>query len=127
MTDSGFEGATTNNRMELTAVIEALKIARGQGNYQADAEVVVVTDSRYVQGGIEEWIQRWQANGWTTRSRSPVKNRDLWQRLLSLKDGLQARGLRVTVRRVRGHSGVELNEACHRIVTERIAAGPATV
>ena len=117
--DAGYAADTTNNRMELQAVIEALKLAQER----ADGDVTVVTDSRYVEGGISEWIRRWEANGWKTKSRSPVKNRDLWQELQSLKRALQGRGFRVEFRRVRGHAGVELNEACDRLVTETIAAG----
>ena len=117
--DAGYAADTTNNRMELQAVIEALKLAQER----ADGDVTVVTDSRYVEGGISEWIRRWEANGWKTKSRSPVKNRDLWQELQALKRALQARGYRVEFRRVRGHAGVELNEACDRLVTETIAAG----
>lgn len=117
--DAGYAGDTTNNRMELAAVIHALQLA----NERADADVTVITDSRYVEGGIGEWIRRWEANGWKTRSGSAVKNRDLWQQLQALKRALQARGLQVRFRRVRGHAGVELNEACHRLVTRTIAAG----
>ncbi|CAI8010443.1 Ribonuclease H [Geodia barretti] len=117
--DAGYAADTTNNRMELQAVIEALKLAQER----ADGDVTVITDSRYVEGGISEWISRWEANGWKTKSRSPVKNRDLWQELQSLKRALQGRGFRVAFRRVRGHAGVELNEACDRLVTETIAAG----
>ena len=117
--DAGYAANTTNNRMELQAVIEALKLAQER----ADGDVTVITDSRYVEGGISEWIPRWEANGWKTKSRSPVKNRDLWQELQALKRALQARGYRVEFRRVRGHAGVELNEACDRLVTETIAAG----
>ena len=116
---AGYAADTTNNRMELQAVIEALKLAQER----ADGDVTVITDSRYVEGGISEWIRRWEANGWKTKSRSPVKNRDLWQELQALKRALQARGYRVEFRRVRGHAGVELNEACDRLVTETIAAG----
>ena len=117
--DAGYAADTTNNRMELQAVIEALKLAQER----AGGDVTVITDSRYVEGGISEWIRRWEANGWKTKSRSPVKNRELWQELQSLKRALQARGFRVAFRRVRGHAGVELNEACDRLVTETIAAG----
>ena len=117
--DAGYAGDTTNNRMELAAVIHALQLACER----ADGDVTVITDSRYVEGGIGEWIRRWEANGWKTRSGSAVKNRDLWQELQALKRALQARGLRVEFRRVRGHAGVELNEACDRLVTRTIAAG----
>lgn len=116
---AGYAGDTTNNRMELAAVIHALKLACER----ADGDVTVITDSRYVEGGIGDWIRRWEANGWKTRSGSAVKNRDLWQELQALKRALQARGLRVAFRRVPGHAGVELNEACHRLVTRTIAAG----
>lgn len=117
--DTGYSADTTNNRMELQAVIEALRLARER----ADGNVTVVTDSRYVEGGISEWIARWEANGWRTKARSPVKNRELWQELQALKRALEGRGLRVAFRRVRGHAGVELNEACDRLVQETIAAG----
>lgn len=115
----GYEGDTTNNRMELQAVIEALKRARALD----DLQVEIVTDSRYVEGGIIEWIPRWQANGWKTRSKSAVKNRDLWQEILALKGELEMKGYHLEFRRVRGHAGVELNEECHRLVTDAIAAG----
>lgn len=117
--DAGYAADTTNNRMELEAVIQALRLA----SERADGGVTVITDSRYVEGGIGEWIRRWEANGWKTRSGSAVKNRDLWQALQALRQALQARGFRVEFRRVRGHAGVELNEACHRLVTRAIAAG----
>ena len=79
--DAGYAADTTNNRMELQAVIEALKLAQER----ADGDVTVITDSRYVEGGISEWISGWEANGWKTKSRSPVKNRDLWQELQALQ------------------------------------------
>lgn len=116
---AGYADRTTNNRMELEAVIRALQLACER----ADGPVTVITDSRYVEGGVEEWIPRWEANGWRTRSGSPVKNRELWQELQEMKRALQARGFSVELRRVRGHAGVELNEACHRLVTRTIAAG----
>lgn len=116
---AGYAADTTNNRMELQAVIEALRLARER----AAGDVTVVTDSRYVEGGISEWIPRWEANGWRTKARSPVKNRELWQELQALKRALEGRGFRVEFRRVRGHAGVELNEVCDRLVQEKIAAG----
>ena len=74
----GGEPATTNNRMELTAVIQALEAA------EAGAKVVLYTDSQYVQKGITEWIHAWKRRGWKTADRKPVKNVDLWQRLDAL-------------------------------------------
>ena len=77
----GGEANTTNNRMELMAVIEALKALK------RPCEIVLHTDSQYVQKGITEWIHNWKARGWKTASRSPVKNADLWREL----DEAQAR------------------------------------
>jgi ribonuclease HI len=71
----GGEPATTNNRMELTAVIEALAALK------RPCRVVIHTDSQYVQKGITEWINGWKARGWKTAAREPVKNVDLWKKL----------------------------------------------
>jgi ribonuclease HI len=79
----GGEAGTTNNRMELKAVIEALNALT------RPCEVIVHTDSQYVQKGISEWIHGWKARGWKTAARAPVKNVDLWQAL----DAAQARQL----------------------------------
>ena len=95
----GGEALTTNNRMELTAVIEAL------GSLKRTCEVTVHTDSEYVRKGITEWIQGWKQRGWKTADRKPVKNADLWQRLDSLRT-LHA----IDWRWVRGHSGDPGNE-----------------
>ena len=72
---SGGEAATTNNRMELTAVIRALEALK------KPSSVVVHTDSRYVMDGATKWLKRWQANGWKTADKKPVKNDDLWRAL----------------------------------------------
>ena len=95
----GGELNTTNNRMELTAVIEALKALT------RPCEVVLHTDSQYVQKGITEWIHGWKARGWKTAAREPVKNVDLWQAL----DAAQARH-QVQWRWVKGHAGHVGNE-----------------
>ncbi|HWZ47953.1 MAG TPA: ribonuclease HI [Herbaspirillum sp.] len=95
----GGELGTTNNRMELLAVIEALKAL------SRPCEVIVHTDSQYVQKGISEWIHGWKARGWKTAARAPVKNVDLWQQL----DAAQARH-KIEWRWVRGHSGHAGNE-----------------
>ena len=112
---SGADPRTTNNRMELTAVIEALRAVRALPE-QAAAQVVVVTDSTYVQQGIVSWIRRWGANGWLTRSRQPVKNAELWRTLDELA---QATGAQF--RWVRGHAGDPRNERCHALVQAAIA------
>jgi ribonuclease HI len=96
---SGGEPDTTNNRMELMAAIAALEaLTRG-------CAVDLYTDSRYVQQGIRDWLPRWQANGWRTSDRKPVKNQDLWQRLAAA-----AASHRVEWHWVRGHDGHAENE-----------------
>ncbi len=95
----GGELQTTNNRMELTAVIRALQSLRRA------SRVVVHTDSQYVQKGISEWLRSWKARGWKTADRKPVKNEDLWREL----DALVAQH-EIDWRWVRGHSGHPENE-----------------
>lgn len=95
----GGELNTTNNRMELRAVIEALTAL------SRPCQVVLHTDSQYVQKGITEWIHGWKARGWKTAARAPVKNADLWQEL----DSAQARH-QIDWRWVRGHAGHVGNE-----------------
>jgi ribonuclease HI len=95
----GGEPLTTNNRMELTAVIEALNALT------RPCEVTLFTDSVYVRDGITKWIHNWKRRGWVTSDKKPVKNADLWQRL----DEAAARH-RVDWRWVRGHTGDIGNE-----------------
>ena len=95
----GGEADTTNNRMELMAVIEALRAL------SRSCDAVVYTDSSYVQKGISEWIHGWKRNGWRTADRKPVKNADLWLILDEL-----ARQHRVEWKWVRGHAGHPENE-----------------
>lgn len=109
---SGSSRWTTNNQMELTAVIEALKALK------EPCHVVVYTDSQYLQKGITQWIHRWKKNGWKTAAKEPVKNRQLWQEL----DRLTQRH-RVEWRWVRGHSGHPENERCDALARAAIGAG----
>ncbi len=95
----GGEPETTNNRMELTAVIEGLRALR------RPSRVRIVTDSQYVKNGMESWIHNWKRNGWRTASKKPVKNADLWQELDRLVNRHQ-----VEWEWVRGHSGHPENE-----------------
>jgi ribonuclease HI len=95
----GGEPQTTNNRMELTAVIEALAALK------RPSQVRVYTDSQYVQKGISEWIHAWKRRGWQTADKKPVKNADLWRRLDEL-----ARGHSVEWHWVKGHAGHPENE-----------------
>ncbi|MEE2788766.1 MAG: ribonuclease HI [Myxococcota bacterium] len=96
---SGAAVDTTNNRMELLAVISGLE------QLKRSVRVRVFTDSKYVQNGITQWIGRWQKNGWRTKAGQPVKNVDLWKRLSDLADGYD-----VDWQWVKGHAGHPLNE-----------------
>jgi ribonuclease HI len=95
----GGEVATTNNRMELTAAIEALKALSKR------CRVALYTDSTYVRSGITEWVHAWRARDWRTADRKPVKNQDLWQALSALAEVHE-----VEWHWVRGHSGHAENE-----------------
>jgi len=97
----GGEIGTTNNRMELLAVIEALSALK------RPCTVALYLDSQYVRKGITEWIHGWKAKGWKTASNQPVKNVELWQRLDALVHGS---GHRIAWHWVKGHSGDPGNE-----------------
>lgn len=96
---SGGEAATTNNRMELTAVLRAIEDNPGP--------LTVVMDSTYVKDGIQKWSLGWRRNGWKTKAGEPVKNRDLWEPLLAAVD---ARGEELELAWVKGHSGDPMND-----------------
>ena len=96
---SGGEADTTNNRMELLAAIRALEAL------SRSSRITIVTDSRYLRDGITKWIRNWKRRGWKTASNQPVKNRDLWERLDTMRD-LHS----VTWKWVRGHRGHPENE-----------------
>jgi ribonuclease HI len=108
---SGAEPATTNNRMELTAVIRALETLR------RPVQAQIYTDSEYVRRGITEWLAGWKARGWRTADRKPVKNQDLWTQL----DALAAQH-RLEWHWVPGHAGVPGNERVDRLANEAIDA-----
>ncbi len=107
----GGEPATTNNRMELTAVIEGLAALK------AKAKVNVYTDSQYVQKGISEWIHSWKRRGWKTADKTPLTNEDLWKRLDEL-----AREHNVEWHWVRGHDGHVENERADALANKGIPA-----
>lgn len=106
----GGERETTNNRMELTAVIEGLKALK------RPCEVSITTDSQYVKNGINEWMTNWLKNGWKTASKKPVKNVDLWQALNSEL----ARQASVSWHWVRGHNGHPENELADQLANQGI-------
>ena len=100
----GGEPGTTNNRMELTAAIESLNALKHA------CEVVLYTDSTYVQKGISEWLPNWKSRGWKTAARKPVKNADLWQALDEAAGRHQ-----VEWRWVKGHAGNDGNERADQL------------
>lgn len=116
---SGAEPDTTNNRMELSAVIMALERLVGDPGLRK-VPVELHTDSQYVQLGMTRWIAGWVRNGWKNASGDPVKNQDLWRRLQGT-----AEGLAITWHWVKGHEGDELNERCDELVQAAIAASRA--
>ena len=105
----GGEKLTTNNRMELTAAIEAL------ASLKQRCAVTIYTDSVYVKDGITKWIHGWKTRGWTTADKKPVKNVELWQRL----DVLNALH-KVEWRWVKGHAGDPGNERADRLANQGV-------
>lgn len=107
----GGELATTNNRMELQAVIEGLAALK------RPCKVVLYLDSQYVRQGITEWIKGWKAKGWMTASKQPVKNVELWKRLDQL---VQEGGHQIEWRWVKGHSGDPGNERADMLANKGV-------
>jgi ribonuclease HI len=107
---SGGAPATTNNRMELQAAIEALRALKEPCN------VRFYTDSEYVKNGVTGWLSNWKRNGWKTKSKQPVKNADLWQSLDS-----SASKHKIEWHWLKGHAGHAENERCDELAGEEIA------
>ncbi|NLI93692.1 MAG: ribonuclease HI [Peptococcaceae bacterium] len=108
---SGFEEITTNQRMELTAAIEALLLLK------EPCRVDLYSDSAYLINAFhQEWFVRWKKNGWLNAQKKPVENRDLWQKLLELASKHQVNWIKV-----KGHSGDSLNERCDILAKEAIS------
>jgi ribonuclease HI len=110
---AGAELETTNNRMELIAVIEGLAALT------TPSRVVLTSDSQYVLNGLREWLVAWKARGWRTAAKKPVKNEDLWRRLDELSSGHE-----IEFRWIRGHQGHAENERCDALA---VAAREALV
>ena len=110
----GGERMTTNNRMELTAAIEALRALK------KPSRVALYTDSTYVRSGITEWVRAWRARDWRTADRKPVKNQDLWQALSELAERHD-----VEWHWVRGHSGHQENERADALANRGLEEGLA--
>jgi ribonuclease HI len=106
----GGAAETTNNRMELTAAIEALQ------TLERESKITLITDSVYVKDGITKWLSGWKKNGWRTAAKKPVKNAELWQKL----DAAQARH-QVTWQWVKGHAGQPENERADALARQGMA------
>ena len=105
----GGEEHTTNNRMEITAVIEALKALK------TDCVIDIYTDSQYVQKGVSEWLEGWKKRGWKTASKDPVKNADLWQTLDALLGNHH-----IQWHWVKGHAGHPGNELADALANQGV-------
>lgn len=106
----GFYKDTTNNRMELQAVIEALKyVVKNKIN-----EVTIHADSAYVLNGVTSWIFGWEKNGWRTANKKPVMNKEIWQELISLVREFKGK---INWQKVKGHSGHVYNDKADEIAT----------
>jgi ribonuclease HI len=114
----GGDPLTTNNRMELVGAIEGLAAieARISSGELSAGLVEIRTDSQYVKNGVTTWIISWKRNGWRTAGKSPVKNKDLWERLDALSSSLGARWTWVE-----GHSGEAWNERCDELARRGVA------
>lgn len=107
---SGYDKSTTNNRMELFAVIQALRALK------QSCDCDICTDSQYVADAFnKDWITAWQRNGWKTASKSEVKNVDLWRALL-----YEVNKHNVTFVKVKGHADIELNERCDELARDEV-------
>jgi len=106
---AGYQKLTTNNQMEMTAVIEGLRALK------EPCHVTVYTDSQYVHKGFTQWISQWKRNGWRTSGKEPVKNRELWQALDELAGKHHLEWVWV-----RGHAGHPENERCDELARNQI-------
>ena len=109
----GGEHDTTNNRMELRAAIEALRLLDAVHGSK-DMDICIYTDSRYMVDAFNMWVGRWQQSNWLTKNRQPVKNTDLWKDMLDATDGKS-----VFFRWIKGHNNHTMNELCDRMAKEQ--------
>jgi len=112
---SGYERNTTNNRMELMAVIKALELIK------MPVPIEIHTDSQYVKNGITQWIKKWKINKWRTAQGAPVKNQDLWERLDLLVNARKP-DANISWHWVKGHAGDPGNERADQLATAAAAA-----
>ena len=106
---SGSEENTTNNRMELSAAIMALE------EVSTNSEITIYTDSAYVKNGITEWVLKWKENGWKNSNKEPVKNKDLWEKLVNLCEQNT-----INWKWVKGHASNKYNNLADELATKAI-------
>lgn len=115
-TISGNEKMTTNNRMELKAVIEALKKVLDENK---STKYELYSDSAYVVNSINNgWINKWQQNNWKTTKNDDVKNKDLWEEFVCLKDRIESFGIYIKIIKIKGHAGNAFNELVDKLAKE---------
>ncbi len=122
---SGGQKEATNNQMELTATIEALKYARknlAKMLENDEVKIKIFTDSNYVKNGITTWIKNWEKNNWRTANKKPVLNKELWLELLDLKNLINKKLLEnnfpeIKFEYVKGHAGIKGNEIADELAT----------
>lgn len=119
----GFEKNTTNNRMELQAVIEALKyienIRKSDLQDIRKSDFLIYSDSNYVLSGINSWVYNWEKNGWRTANKKEVLNQDLWKEMISLVRNID---IKINWEKVKGHSGHVYNDRADEIATAKALA-----
>lgn len=116
----GREEHTTNNRMELRAVVEALNFVanpKNAGGMGGEISAIIYTDSSYVKRGATQWLARWQASGWRSTTKKDILNRDLWEALAAAMAAVEARGVQIAWKLLGGHIGIPGNERCDEIAT----------
>lgn len=119
-TFSGCEASTTNNRMELRAVIESFeKALRMKDAGKTDFELY--SDSAYVVNSINNgWVEKWQANRWKTTRGDDVKNKDLWEEFVSIKNQARSMGVCISIVKIKGHAGNAFNELVDKLAKQEV-------
>lgn len=118
-TISGHEQNTTNNRMELMAVVRAMEKVHKNGSRKNRYEMF--SDSAYVVNSINNgWVDAWNANGWKTTRREDIKNKDLWARYLKARKNLRADGIELEIIKIKGHAGNTFNEYVDKLAKEEV-------
>lgn len=122
---TGGEKNTTNNRMELVAVIQSLshilKCTMDERLSKGDDTFEIYSDSAYVINAIKNrWIEKWMGNGWKTKSKTDVKNRELWENFIYVRSCLKEKNIKVKFIKVKGHNGVEFNEMADKLARREV-------